>query len=951
MIKKYYKILFSICFLFFSGWMMAQCDISNFTITGSNGVCNQDMSVTVNVPNITSCTNTPTASIRLVGSTTDIDVVSITNTGSAIFNNLAAGTYEVYLKSGATTTPAKRITLTTTYIPINVTATANNTTCSTTDPQYSNNGTVTVQYSGGSGNYEITLTGPGGPYIYNASSAGTHTFSNLAPGNYLATVTDKSSTCSSSEARSATIAQTSWTPLKYSLTRRLISPQCRIQLRFDFTDGNRAIARIPGNATYTIAGDPTVYNLTPNNNNPTGVYSFNTAFGIPANTDVTYTVTDGCRTITDTVNSGDIEQPFYAQQLKQITDQNCQTVFSFIYRTWEKDIPTPKNVYYWNFSTGRTATYYAEVPAMSNNWELIESITTDANMSGVAGWTEYQTTHINTRIKIIFSDSNGCNTYEKIVDGRNVPNENNLNKVILNEVAGVLEGTSTISVDKNNNANWSGTDSFSYPITFNLKRKDGQTKMFVNASQPYNLAGSYEINFPYVKTYTTAPNDYWSTNRPMFGDLPLGEYVLEITDGCGYSITREINLTKPAGYDASISYNVGCAASDVIYDMGTNSDTHNLGRAYIYQNNNGTIGNVVRPFNPNQLLEGTFTNIQPGDYFLVYKNVNYYKKLSTTLPYDSPEYTNSVARGVSGADQEYHVAFTVAPYQQMDFSTVSLFCNPNDNNSGILAITAQGIPVGQITYSIWANGSNPSTDTPLQTYTTNNLSEMSHVFTGLSVGNYIVRVSNDCGFKEQQITLSQGLPTFPDPVSIPEKICIPGESTNLAIALPNSLFDIKWYDESNNLVGEGNNITVTPMATTTYTVKYSLLTSLGCSNTSVNEDTITIEVGNCFCYKPAQTVGTTLDTPHGITALSRAGSDSNDNWPMVRKGAWTVLESKTKGFVLNKIPTTAQVEAIANPIEGMTVYDEQEKCMKIYTTVDNGATYSWKCFNVQTCPQ
>ena len=38
-----------------------------------------------------------------------------------------------------------------------------------------------------------------------------------------------------------------------------------------------------------------------------------------------------------------------------------------------------------------------------------------------------------------------------------------------------------------------------------------------------------------------------------------------------------------------------------------------------------------------------------------------------------------------------------------------------------------------------------------------------------------------------------------------------------------------------------------------------------------------------------------LDTNHGITALGRAGADNN-NWPMVRKGAWTVLEAKTKGF-------------------------------------------------------
>ncbi|REC74321.1 hypothetical protein DRF60_17805 [Chryseobacterium elymi] len=105
----------------------------------------------------------------------------------------------------------------------------------------------------------------------------------------------------------------------------------------------------------------------------------------------------------------------------------------------------------------------------------------------------------------------------------------------------------------------------------------------------------------------------------------------------------------------------------------------------------------------------------------------------------------------------------------------------------------------------------------------------------------------------------------------------------------------------------------------------------------------------CFCYKPAVLAGTVLDTKSGITALGRAGTD-NSNWPMVRKGAWTALEAKTKGFVVNRIPLTAQVDAIATPVEGMMVYDEEADCLKIYTTTNNGTSFSWQCFNTQTCP-
>lgn len=110
---------------------------------------------------------------------------------------------------------------------------------------------------------------------------------------------------------------------------------------------------------------------------------------------------------------------------------------------------------------------------------------------------------------------------------------------------------------------------------------------------------------------------------------------------------------------------------------------------------------------------------------------------------------------------------------------------------------------------------------------------------------------------------------------------------------------------------------------------------------------VAIQSGCFFCYKPAQTTGTALDTNHGITALGRAGAD-NSNWPMVRKGAWTALEAKTKGFVVNRL-TDAQIAAIpsADLREGMMVYNIDQDCLQI--NIDGTAT-GWKCFNTQTCP-
>lgn len=119
------------------------------------------------------------------------------------------------------------------------------------------------------------------------------------------------------------------------------------------------------------------------------------------------------------------------------------------------------------------------------------------------------------------------------------------------------------------------------------------------------------------------------------------------------------------------------------------------------------------------------------------------------------------------------------------------------------------------------------------------------------------------------------------------------------------------------------------------------------TDTNLSNNTATDIDTSSACFREGR-LGTGLPTKHGISALGRAGLDQGDNWPMVRESAWTALESKTKGFVINRIPTTAQVNAIPNPIEGMMVYDEEADCLKIYSTT-NGVDFSWYCFKTLGC--
>lgn len=112
-----------------------------------------------------------------------------------------------------------------------------------------------------------------------------------------------------------------------------------------------------------------------------------------------------------------------------------------------------------------------------------------------------------------------------------------------------------------------------------------------------------------------------------------------------------------------------------------------------------------------------------------------------------------------------------------------------------------------------------------------------------------------------------------------------------------------------------------------------------------------------YCYKlPNVIAGNSQPVKHGITALNRAGSGTAE-WPTARQSAWTVLEAKTKGFVINRAtfvdedsnpatPTTPPTSTMpaANYVEGMVMYDNAVNCLKIYTGT------AWQCYTTQACP-
>jgi hypothetical protein len=168
-----------------------------------------------------------------------------------------------------------------------------------------------------------------------------------------------------------------------------------------------------------------------------------------------------------------------------------------------------------------------------------------------------------------------------------------------------------------------------------------------------------------------------------------------------------------------------------------------------------------------------------------------------------------------------------------------------------------------------------------------------------------------------------------------------------------------WFTSSNHSVGTSVLNPNTVGSGTYWPFFYDATNS--CYSPVGTPVTIGVTICNVPCYKSAViTGGTILDTKLGITALGRAGTNG-DNWPMLRKGGWIALESKTKGFVLNRVAFSDQDSKSftpdvpvgipsANFVEGMVLYDTTNHCLKMFTSIDSGNSYNWYCISTGACP-
>ncbi|MEY4011042.1 MAG: hypothetical protein RIT22_166, partial [Bacteroidota bacterium] len=819
------KVLLFSFFLFISQITNAQDNPTLFTVTGTNGTCLSNASIKVRVP---------TGNYKLgwkahvwkTGYTSE-QVVPIIG-GDIVFNSLAPGIYNVELTDDSTPLPTQTVTLTTTYTDF--TLGYSYITPSATCPG-ATDGQLTVRVaSGGAGpfKYDVSYPTPApGTGTTNQTYTGperNRTFLNIPGGitvNY--TVTDLvggATGCENSKTQTPTLGSTSvssvdfygYSPFNFVRTSstKCNNPTLYVNLvnidaardAYISADPNRAIVEIKNASGSLIATRP----LTKINSIR---YKYDAAVvGGPElenNWTVTVKINWGCsilqRTSTVVVGNNWVDH-----NIKYAINTSC-TVDYIWYLLGENQTGGNRNMYFLN----ENKLEFEKLNPLTNIWEPVPSTDVTPNPAdminplGVTG--AHTATLPSANGQFIFKNpgtyryiaSDACHTLPSKVFVF-VPKTNPINEVTVVQSKSVLQGTSSIRVAI-------GTP-LKPDFKIEISRADLKTSILFTATGPLNMAGSYTATFPQVRTITSATSvgGYFD-----FADLPLGDYIVKLSDGCGSTRTVNITLNQPAEYTPVFTPVLSCTGSNkIVYNLGHNANAYVVGAATLYTDNgSGAPGAYQANLSG---TSGTFINLNAGNYVVAF---------------------NGVGAGLSSVSgvtylKSYYQKVQIVPYGGIEIETSSVMCDPTNTNSGIVNVELVNNDI--LTPTTIKLFSASDMTTPIRNITLA-AGATGTVFTNIAVGNYVVRVANECTSTDKNISITTGSTgTAPIAKVNRPKVCNSDKTIKLAITASNSLYDVVWTDSSNTVVGNVTPLTLTNPSTTRYTAKFKLKSGFGCAN-------------------------------------------------------------------------------------------------------------------------
>jgi|GEM_PF-3878026 len=819
--KIYFNALFLLAVLWVFGFQMtqAQCDPNNFTVSVTEATCPNNGVIEVLLPGGSPCVGWQAILTNPGGLETVLNVPD--SGGPVIFGNLAAGTYMVRLINGPDViqSPDNPITVTSSYQVMSITSNSTAPTCpGATDASL----TVDIN-SGGNGPFQYTLTppGPGVPQTFGPTSNRTHTFTGLNGGETVSLeVTDLD--CSISQVQNPVLADNTTAPSSYlhSTFQRKCSPDCNTYDAKFFTtvpslNGITAIQQ-PGNATISINGGvPENLTLDIVNGN---IVSFIYPPGLDENVLYDLNFNDGCGTFGVSNTTLAVDDTLLTVHREIAIASDC----TLMHLVGASSITSNGSDNYNMYCRTNNITIEQETPVGSDVWVNVPLVGGTGNPLNAQSPSSLYTLPGEGTYRITGIDD--CHTATE--EFNTLVPTNPLDNVRVLSSFSVLEGTGALMIDRipgNHSSHIIPETTYSIsPIPF-------QSSATINPTQPFNLGGTYTINFPVA--YTT------TINRTFIGDLPPGDYEITSTDICGNLSVQSYTITDTAQYSPDIQGYSGCANSgSITYDMNTIFVANSTGPQRVNtvvelwtDDGSGSPGTLITDDIPDNGLKGVFSNLAAGDYVIRFSNINF----QTSDP-------NAVFSAVTldNSDREYWTTVSIASFQNITASAAAAFCDFTDPNTGIVfAEITSGTPTYPIDYELFEISDLAN---PIRTHQETDTSVTNHLFNNVAAGDYVVRITTPCDGLDLNINL------IPAPITTlitadMNPLCTPGGDVELSINLPTSIFDITWTDNLGSVVGMGNPVTVTSNTTTTYTASYVIKPAF-CPAAPINTNDITITV-------------------------------------------------------------------------------------------------------------
>ena len=826
------KVLLFSFFLFTSQITLASVDPTSFTVTGTNGTCLSNASIKVTVP-AGDYNSGWTAYISKTGYSSE-QVVPVIG-GDIVFNSLAPGNYNVELKETFRALPTQQVTLTTNYVDFTL---GNTYKLPSASCPGSTDGELTVKVlSGGAGpfkydvSYPTPAPGTGTTTQTYTGSERNHTFLNVPGGivvNY--TVTDfvgGASGCENSKTQNPTLGNVSVSTVDfYGLSPfnfvRTSNTKCNNPTLFvnlvNVDAARDAVISATGNAFVEIKNaSGTLIATKPLTRISNIRYTYNpAAVGGPElenNWTVTVKINWGCSILqrTSTVAVGN---NWVNHNIKYAINSSC-TVDYVWYLLGENQTPEGnRNMYFLADNKLRFEKWNGSAWVAVPSTDVTPDPATMYNPLGVIG--AYTGTLPSANGQFIFKTpgsyryfaSDDCHTVSSTFNF--VTKTNPINEVSVVQSKSVLQGTSGIKITI-------GTP-LKPNFTMKISRADGKTSIPFTATGPLNMAGSYTATFPKNATITSTSSvgGYWD-----FSDLPLGDYIVELSDGCGSTRTVNITLNQPAEYTSTFTPILSCTGSNKIsYNLGQNANAYVAGIATLYRDNGlGAPGASLTALSG---TSGTFINLNAGDYVVAF---------------------NGVGAGLSSVSgvtylKSYYQKVKIAPYGGIEIETSSVMCDPTDNTSGIVNVELVNNDV--LTPTTIKLFSASDMTTPIRNVVLA-AGETGTVFQNIAVGNYVVRVTNECTSIDKNISITTGSTgTAPIAKVNRPKVCSSDKTIKLAITASNRLYDVVWTNSSNTVVGNTTPLELTDPINTTYTATFKLKSIFNCAN--VQEYTSSVDV-------------------------------------------------------------------------------------------------------------